>query len=173
MPRSNAYVNRNVKKWFWKNYKIGSPIEILDVGPGMGTYYYQLHSAGYILDAVEIWGPYVDTYNLKSIYRNVWISDITVFWPKQSYDVILFGDILEHLTVDSAKYTLHRLKDYTKRFVIVVPWNYNQGTVCGNKYETHHQNDLDVDVMATRYPYAKLAWKNIRAGIYTINPNDI
>ena len=74
MPYSLNIFKNNVEKYIQEN--IPTDFKILDVGPGSGTFSDLLKPHGYLLDCVEIWEPYVNQFNLKEKYQNVFIDDI-------------------------------------------------------------------------------------------------
>ena len=76
---------------------------ILDVGSGGGTYYNLLHGR-YELEAVEIWKPTADY--CRRLYSSVYLCDIRKFEYEKHYDLVIFGDILEHLIVEDAQKVL-------------------------------------------------------------------
>lgn len=123
--------------------------EILDVGAGCGTYRWYLGS-GYNMDAVEVWPEAID--GLKEMYRNVFQEDIRTFEYKQNYDLIIFGDILEHLSVEDAKRVLNEAKKHSKHILIAVPYQYEQDALYGNEAEIHLQPDLTHKIFKERYP---------------------
>lgn len=72
----------------------------LDVGPCDGVWSYILGDY-FKMDAVEIFLPYIKQWNLIDRYDHVFnmsITDFKYMW----YDVVIFGDIIEHLTVHEA-----------------------------------------------------------------------
>jgi 2-polyprenyl-3-methyl-5-hydroxy-6-metoxy-1,4-benzoquinol methylase len=89
----------------WAISKILSvnPGFILDIGAGSGTYADALKNAGYskTIDAVEVWPQYIEKYYLKKKYRNVFHQDVRTR-TDFDYDVVIFGDILEHMTKEEA-----------------------------------------------------------------------
>lgn len=100
------------------------------------------------MDAVEAFEP-----NLTHLqgYRSVFHSDICDFiydW----YDLIIFGDIVEHLSVEAAKNELEYARDRCRDTIVAVPFRYEQGAIYGNPYEVHIQDDLTPENFAERYP---------------------
>ena len=100
------------------------------------------------MDAVEAFEP-----NLARLqgYRSVFHSDICDF-SYDWYDVIIFGDIVEHLSVDAAKSELEYARDRCRDMIVAVPFRYEQGALYGNPYEVHVQDDLTPEIFAERYP---------------------
>ena len=100
------------------------------------------------MDAVEAFEP-----NLKNLqsYRNVFhadICDLSYEW----YDLVIFGDIVEHLSVEAAKNELEYARDRCRDMIVAVPFLYEQGAIYGNPYEVHIQDDLTPEIFGERYP---------------------
>lgn len=164
MPNSYSYFKSDVKQWFIDNVPPGT--RILDVGPGQGTYADLLKHLGYKMDAVEVWAPYVDQFDLKSKYDNVYISDICDF-DIEGYDFIILGDVLEHLIVENAKNLIKKIDSCSIKTMVAVPYRMPQdGAEYGNEYETHLQEDLTPEVMLERYPSLELKFANEFYGYY-------
>jgi autotransporter strand-loop-strand O-heptosyltransferase len=164
MPNSYSYFKSDIKQWFIDNIPTGT--RILDVGPGQGTYSDLLRNLGYRMDAVEIWAPYIDQFNLRSKYDNVYVGDILTF-NVMSYDFIILGDVLEHVHTEKATDLLTHFNLIDKRFLVAVPYMMPQdGEEYGNEYETHHQADLTPDVMLERYPGLIKLYDNQWYGYY-------
>ena len=70
MPRSCSLLRQDTRKYLLDNYDKDSTI--LDVGPGEGTYYNLLNDYFTNMDAVEVWEPYINQYNLRNKYNNVY-----------------------------------------------------------------------------------------------------
>lgn len=145
MPYSYGYYKNEIREHFLKNIDIDS--KILDVGPGSGTYC-KLLSPEYKMDALEIWEPYVEMFKLKDSYQNVIIGDVKNF-DMSEYDYIILGDIIEHLSVEDALEVLKSISD--KKYLVAVPYLFEQGEEFGNIHETHLQPDLTEEVMIQRY----------------------
>lgn len=122
--------------------------KILDVGPGEGKYGRAL--INYNIDAIEIYQPYIEQFNLKSIYKNVYLGNILHFdW--KVYDYIILGDVLEHISIDEAKKLIKDITNNKIKCLVAVPYMYPQGECYGNVYETHLQPDLTLNTMKERY----------------------
>ena len=78
MPRSCSLLRQDTRKYLLDNYDKDSTI--LDVGPGEGTYYNLLNDYFTNMDAVEVWEPYINQYNLRNKSRE-----------KKSYEAMLKG----------------------------------------------------------------------------------
>ena len=96
--------------------------KILDVGAGAGLYadiidevFMEMPSIKQTfdtLDAVEVFPGYVERHQLHEKYDRVFIQDIRKTWQglDDDYDVIICGDVLEHLTKDEAIAVIDGLK---------------------------------------------------------------
>ena len=64
--------------WFTEVVKSLSPRTVLDIGPGYGKYGRILKNqfSNLIVDAVEVWSPYIEKYGLPEFYRNIQIADV-------------------------------------------------------------------------------------------------
>jgi len=165
MPTSYNFFKQEIKQWFLEN--IPTSKRILDVGPGEGTYATLLHSIGYRIDAVEVYEPYVQQFGLRRKYDNVYVKDILNF-DIQDYDVIILGDVLEHLDIPSAKELIWKIKKHNKQCVVAVPYTMPQGEVDGNIHEAHLQEDLTPEVMTLRYPELRCLYSNEHYGYYEL-----
>lgn len=135
---------------------------MLDVGAGWGKYQYLLPE--YPMDACEIWEPYIEENGLKTKYREVFNIDICEFEYKW-YDVIIFGDVLEHIDKQQAEKVLFYANAHCTQFYIVVPYSYPQEAVDGNPYEAHQQSDLTDEIMHDRFHVSLLA-RDENKGVY-------
>ena len=164
MPYSFTYFKEEVKEWFVQN--VPTSKRILDVGPGMGTYSTLLRSLGYRMDAVEIYEPYIDKYELRDKYDNVFVGSIVTFDIKD-YDFIILGDVLEHIPANYAKELIRDIVSAKKECLVAIPYEMEQGEHEGNIHETHHQPDLTHEVMFERYPDLSCIYRNEYYGYYT------
>lgn len=163
MPYSFTYFKNEIKDWFIKN--VPTSKRILDVGPGIGTYSELLRSLGYRMDAVEIYEPYIDKYELRDKYDNVFVGDITTF-DISDYDFIILGDVLEHIPAEAAIELIRKITE-KKECLVAIPYEMEQGEHEGNVHETHHQPDLTHEVMFERYPELSCIYRNEYYGYYT------
>jgi 2-polyprenyl-3-methyl-5-hydroxy-6-metoxy-1,4-benzoquinol methylase len=95
--------------------------KFLDVGAGAGLYADIIHETfkdvplrgeEYSIDAVEAFPGYITRYNLMNKYNRVFLQDIRNSFEvlDNDYDVIICGDVLEHLTKDEAISVIDGLK---------------------------------------------------------------
>ena len=166
MPTSYPIFKDSVRNWILNNIDLDT--YILDVGPGVGTYSDLLRGYGYKMDAIEVWEPYVDKYDLRSKYDKVIVDNIMDrpigFFDK--YGFVILGDVLEHLTAQKGRWLMDYLNEKEINFLVAVPYTMEQGEHEGNIYETHLQPDLTPEVMGSRYPEMQLLYGNNFYGYY-------
>ena len=117
---------------------------VLDIGPGAGRYsdlFKENNITFEKINSVEVWEPYVSKYGLLDKYDNVFIEDARN-WEDFNYDLIIFGDVLEHMTKEEAISLWNKAKKHAKYAVISIPIiHYHQDDVDGNPYERHIKED--------------------------------
>ena len=88
--------------------------------------------------AIEIWEPYVDRFLLRYRYQDVLVADVRDLDPFPAADLIIFGDVLEHMPAHDARLVWDRARAVAHRLVIGIPVRpYPQGECEGNPYEAH------------------------------------
>lgn len=163
MAFSYEFFKKDVKLYLMNKFKPDATI--LDVGAGEGTYYNLLHDVYKNIDAVEVFKPNIDNYKLEEKYNKVYYSDIKDL-KYNNYDIIIFGDIIEHLEVEEAQKVLEYANKHCKEMIIAVPYELEQGIAEENIYEIHKQADLTPKIVLERYPMLKLLFKNDLYGYY-------
>ena len=134
----------------WINNNFDKSCSILDVGAGYEGTYRKLLPEYNNISAVEIYKPSAE--KIKNLYETVYNIDIKDFdWTDKFYDLIIFGDIIEHLSVDDAKEVLEEAAKHCKDMIVAVPFEYRQGPIDGNEAERHIQDDLTHELMIERY----------------------
>lgn len=136
---------KEVCAWVRENFPTGA--SILDVGACDGKWK-KLLPEYENFDAVEAWWNNIA--NLCA-YRKAFHADIREF-EYDWYDLIIFGDIVEHMTAAEAKKMLDYAAPRCKDMIIAVPFLYKQGAIHGNPYEVHVQDDLTEELFEKRYP---------------------
>ena len=166
MPTSYPVYKDSVRNWVIENIPFDA--KILDIGAGCGTYSDLLSGDGYKMDAVEIWEPYIIQYDLKNKYNVVYKENVfnMPLNALKGYDFYILGDVLEHFSVEDAKWFMNFLKSTGKQYLIAVPYQMEQGEYEGNTHETHLQPDLTPDLMKERYPDLELLYGNGYYGYY-------
>lgn len=163
MAFSYDFFKKDVKLYIMSKFK--SDAIILDVGAGEGTYYNLLHDIYKNIDAVEVFKPNIDNYKLEEKYNKVYYSDIKDL-KYDYYDLIIFGDIIEHLEIKEAQKVLEYADKHCKEMIVAVPYELEQGIAEDNIYEIHKQADLTPKIVLERYPMLKLLYKNDLYGYY-------
>lgn len=149
--------------------RFDSSMNILDVGPGSGSYGIRLREHFKNIDACEIYEPYVSQFVLKEIYKSVYVNNI-VYFDYNAYDYIILGDILEHLSINDAQNLIKDISEHRNYCMVAIPYMMEQGEVGGNIYETHLQPDLTHEIFLNRYPQMRLLFKNDVYGMYVNYP---
>lgn len=147
-PAILEYILDNVKK----NEKI------LDVGFGSGIYCKMLRAFNYKnIEGVDVYNKNISEMGLDQIYDQIYIENILDFDFKY-YDLIIFGDVLEHIELEHAKNLLSSYINENKcnRIIVSIPYEYEQDEVYGNRYEKHLQSEVNKEFMEEHYPYLKL-----------------
>jgi len=146
MAFSYEYYKEDIKNYLIERFKGNA--KVLDVGAGEGIYWKLLHRYFKVIDAVEVY--------------NIDIKD----FKYSNYDIIIFGDIIEHLDIKEAQEVLKYAYDHCKEMIVAVPYELEQGIVEDNIYEIHKQPDLTPVNVLERYPMLKELYKNDLYGYY-------
>lgn len=130
--------------------------KILDVGAGYGTYARGIPDLK--MDALEVYQPYIDEYNLKNLYNNVYCGNILTF-DYDGYDYIIMGDVLEHLQKKDAIKLIEDISNKKIKLLVGVPYKMEQSSKFNFldkdwdvEFEIHHQPDLTHRIIKSRYP---------------------
>jgi len=156
---SFVYGKQEVSAWIRRHFRRSA--EILDVGACDGIWR-ELLPEYPNMDAVEAWAPNADR---LSGYRTVYRADIRSL-AYGEYDLIIFGDVIEHLNVPDAQTVLEYAKPRCRDMIVAVPWMYPQDAIYGNPYEIHIQDDLTPEIFAARYPGLEILWDTHRQYCY-------
>lgn len=140
-------------KWIRKTYPDPN-IQILDMGCGVGKYGMMLRKYYPNIDGLDIWPDHLS--KIKDLYRNVFIQDINDFMYHTHYDIVIFGDVIEHMHIPHAQKAIKTACANSEEVIISVPYLYGQGELYENKYEIHIQADLHPWNISTRYPEMNL-----------------
>ena len=154
-PAIMKYILENIRK----------DAKILDVGFGSGVYGKLLRAFNYQnIDGVDVYDKNINEMGLDKIYDNIFIENIMDF-HFEHYDLIIMGDVLEHIELESAKELLRGFIENNKcSFMIIsIPYEYEQGELYGNSHERHLQDEVTAEYMKKHYPYLKLIDSSIMA----------
>ncbi len=144
------------------------PVSVLDIGPGVGTYAKLLSGPGVSrITGIEIWEPYVHTYQLHDHYDEVIVGDAReVTWP--AADVVIMGDVAEHMSGEEARRLWDRALLSARRAIYlsipIVP--YPQHEIEGNPHEHHVVDDWDHDKVLAAFPGIQDWWLGTEVGVY-------
>lgn len=150
MPDSTHIFKQETRDYILSRFP-DTEIQILDVGPGKGAYSKLLRPPYQNIDACEIWSSYIQEFELESKYRKIYVSDICDF-EFDYYDLIIIGDVLEHLSIIKAQELLKRILPKCSELIVAVPYELPQE---GPANERHVQEDLTPQIMLERYPVLK------------------
>ncbi len=133
------------KDWTRRKITELAPESLLDVGAGAGTYAKLLAQARPArMTALEVFEPYVQQYGLRELYDEVLLGDARTT-PLPEADVVVLGDVAEHMTVEEAQDLWRRAGEAAKRAVYLsIPIvHYPQGALEHNDHEVHVVDDWD------------------------------
>jgi hypothetical protein len=136
------------KPWTQEKIIELKPTTVLDVGAGQGVYLDLIRQglgASVIVNAVEVWQPYIDQFDLENRYDKIFamdVKDMTNF----AYDLVILGDVLEHMSEQSAVELWDRISKQAKYAIISIPIiHYHQDAINGNPYEVHVEEDWNTE----------------------------
>ena len=167
------YSSHEGKDWTVARLKELAPKTILDVGAGSGTYVNLLRP--YFPDTHftgnEIFARYVTQFGLAGLYDEVIVGDVREL-ELPEVDVIIFGDVLEHMEIHEAQDVWRRARSVVRQAVVVslpiVP--YPQGPVDGNDHEAHVADWSDELVRAYLLGITR-SWTGVEIGVYIAGPD--
>jgi 2-polyprenyl-3-methyl-5-hydroxy-6-metoxy-1,4-benzoquinol methylase len=149
-----GYSNPENKPWAQKKIIELRPTTVLDVGAGQGTYLNLIREglgAEVIVNAVEVWQPYIDQFDLLNRYDKLFamdVRDMTNF----KYDLVILGDILEHMSEIDAVTLWENISKQAKHAMISIPIiHYHQDAINGNPYEIHVEEDWTMERVLEKF----------------------
>lgn len=170
MPFSTPIFKKETIEFIQTNFS--THCNILDIGAGAGIYSDLLKSEFNNIDAVEIFEPYVEQYNLKNKYRKVFTDNIlSDNIDIENYDLFILGDVLEHIDVNDAKQLLKKLFSTGAEIIVTVPFDAPQEESFGNIYERHLQSKLSFANVLKLYPELSPLCVRYDYGVFITNRN--
>jgi 2-polyprenyl-3-methyl-5-hydroxy-6-metoxy-1,4-benzoquinol methylase len=154
---------------------------VVDIGPGSGTYIKLIREdARCCVDAtwigVEIWKPYIEEFNLGQRYTQVLNQDVRlVDWAALNPDVVIAGDVLEHMTKQDAIELVDQILAVSKTLIVSIPIRYmpQDEHAYANPHEAHIKDDWShEEVLATWGKYIKDSYRKSqksKLGVYWLS----
>jgi len=139
MPYSDSRFDTKVKSIIKKV----DPKRVLDIGPGHGKYARVIRSVianDITIDAVEIDKSYIKNFKLKEIYDNVYNFSIQDFVEDNldiEYDLVIFGDVIEHLKKSEGVDILNFFVYRARYIMLQWPHGFIQNSWEGHDQEAH------------------------------------
>lgn len=133
----------------WIADRIETGARVLDVGAGAGVWADTLQHKVAVIDAVEIFEPYIERFGLESKYNHIYRGDFRKLPVRpQYYDYIILGDVLEHFEYEDAMVVWEKARHVVGsegRVLLSSPIiDFPQGEEEGNIHEAHlHQFDME------------------------------
>lgn len=156
------------KDWTRDKLRALAPASLLDVGAGAGTYARLLaEDRPARMVALEVFEPYVERYRLHELYDEVLLGDArTTELPEA--DVVVLGDVAEHMSVEEAQDLWRRAGDAARRAVYMsIPIvRYPQGELEHNAHEVHVVDDWDHDKVLAAFPGITDCFQGQVVGVY-------
>lgn len=167
MPTSTA----EGKSWLIPRIIAELPGTVLDLGAGEGTYARLLadHREGSTFIGVEGHKPYVAEFGLEALYDKVIVGDVrTRRFP--AADVVILGDIIEHLDSSEAQKVWDKARRAARKTVLAsIPLGVHpQDAVNGNELERHRSSWRDDTVHELGGVVA--SWTGAIVGCYAVAP---
>jgi SAM-dependent methyltransferase len=175
MPTSSKEGKSVIREWiteFKDDIKV-----VLDLGVGSGTYHRLfVRKSNLLRDAkwigVEAWEPYINEYDLIKRYDTIINEDICKidFSVLNDVDLVLAGDVLEHMTKEDAVRVINDLLQISKNIIISIPIvYYPQDEIDGNPFEIHIKDNWSHTEMMESFPQIKRSWQGSVIGVYLLH----
>jgi len=147
MPVSSTWGKDVATGWLLKILANNPTSVVFDVGAGEGTWAKLLRPnmpAGARIEAAEIWGPYTLEYGYDRLYDAFCIADARAINPLYySAEIVIFGDVLEHMPKTDAKEVLSTACFYANNILICNPvLHIGFEGPNGNPYDGHKVQNL-------------------------------
>lgn len=137
MPFSASAFDKEIEQYF----RLSEHATIVDIGPGEGKYGRMLRAARprARLIGVEVDAGYVEKYNLRKLYDEIWIMDAAGLMDdlERTFDALIFGDSLEHMRKSAGVDLLNFLVYRSKIIIVKFPLQMTQNTWEGHASEAH------------------------------------
>jgi len=173
MPISAVFGKAYTALMLAKFFEAGLIRRIVDVGAGAGTYHSLLSpvAPGVHWIAVEAWTPNIDRFGLDALYDEVVAGDVRdVDFAPLAPDLVLFGDVLEHMTRDDACEVVKRAVEAAPHVMIsipLIPWP--QDEIDGNPFERHVKDDWSHQEVRDSFPGVAACLIHGPIGVYFLS----
>jgi SAM-dependent methyltransferase len=152
MPASNP----ETKPWIAEQIAKIKPNTVLDVGAGKGLYlnllYDVLGKGNVHVTAVEVWEDYIKFFMLKLRYGTLIQADVR-HMDHFEYDLVILGDVLEHMSKEDAVALWDKVSKQAKYAVIAIPIiHHPQEAINDNPYEVHVKEDWSTKEVLETFP---------------------
>lgn len=149
-----GYSDPTNKPWTQEKIIEINPKTVLDIGAGQGVYLDLIRSGigqDVVVDAIEVWEPYIKEFNLVQRYNTVFCVDARNA-SKFDYDLVILGDVLEHMTEEEALELWHKISLQAKYAIISIPIiHYHQDAINGNPFEIHVEEDWSTERVLSKF----------------------
>lgn len=148
--------------------------QLLDVGAGAGGYSLLLRDrlSPKVWTALEIWEPYLERFMLHELYDRVLLGDVRSWEPDREYDLVLMGDVLEHMEKSEAQACVLKLLHHTQLLLISIPIvPMPQEETEGNPFERHVKDDWSHEEVCASFSNISLAYVGEELGVYLLSSN--
>lgn len=151
---------------------------VVDIGPGSGTYIKLIREeAQCCVNAkwigIEIWKKYIEEFKLEQRYDQIINADVrTINWQELNPDIVIAGDVLEHMTKQDAVRLVDRILLVAKTLIVSIPIRYmpQDEHAYENPHEAHVKDDWTHDeVIETWGHYIKDSYRKSqksKLGVY-------
>ena len=172
MPRSDKEGKKEIAEWCKNLEGIN---KIIDIGVGSGTYAKMFRKLRLFPDStligIEAWEPYIKEYSLNERYHTIINEDVRKvdFSKIGQVDLVVMGDVLEHITKEEAVALVNVLSQFTRYAIISIPIiHYPQDEYEGNPYEIHVKDDWSHKEVLESFSNFKETFEGERIGCYLL-----
>ena len=148
--------------------------KICDIGPGQGTYYHILNSDIPDRDwtGIEAFLPYINQFSLTSFYQTILNKDIRKYKPVEEYDLVIAGDVLEHMRKEEAIEVVQKFMPLCKYFLISIPIiHWPQDAINNNPFEVHVKDDWSDQEIRETFDNVIYSFVGSHIGVYVLQGN--
>ena len=164
------------KPWTAEKIKEINPSTVLDVGAGAGVYLDIIREhVGHavVVVGLEVWEPNISKFNLDKRYDKV-INDDVRNVENFDYDLVIFGDVLEHMSEEDAVKLWNKVSKQAGAAIISIPIiHYHQDAHEGNPYEIHVEEDWNPERVRNAFSHIVELKEFEVTGVYVARFKDV